>query len=190
MSNIQRLINITLLFCSLLSTIVSANEAILVNNLKACVVIKQELVRLQCFDDLTKTVTDDEYNKTHSNSQSSPSSQNTVTVSIADSIFIDNQVTPLTDKQIDDFSKEKVKKTPQQMATEVNAISLTISKLSKSIRGQWQILFTNGQQWQQKDTISLRLKKGDNVQLFKGALGTVFLKKHKTNKRIKVKRLK
>jgi hypothetical protein len=62
--------------------------------------------------------------------------------------------------------------------------------LSKSVRGQWQIYFTNGQYWQQKDNINLWLKVGDQVELIKGGLGAVFLKKHDINKRIKVRRLK
>lgn len=190
MLNTTKLINTILILLMLIPITVLANDSNLVTKLNTCMVIKQAVVRLQCFDDLTKTVTDYEYNTEHTISQNSKNENNQIVALLAGSEPVDNQISNLTAKQIDDFSKETVKKTPQQQAAVINTISLTINKLSKSIRGQWQIFFANGQQWQQKDNINLRLKVGDKVQLIKGALGAVFLKKYNTNKRIKVKRLK
>jgi hypothetical protein len=186
--------NTALMFFILTPMYVMASDISLINNLKTCAVIKKEAVRLQCFDDLTKKTRVFSYNEEYTLNQDSVSEINSSEINKANSLeanskLVDNQINPLTATQIDNFSKEKVKKTSQEIADEVNTISLTISKLSKSLRGQWKIFFANGQHWQQKDNINLRLKVGDKVQLIKGALGSVFLKKEDTNKRIKVRRL-
>ncbi len=181
------------MFIVLTPTAVMASDISLINNLKACAAIEKEAARLQCFDDITKSVlvsTDNKEDTISQGSEVSSSEINKTNTLIASTRLADKQTTPLTAKQIDDFAKEKLKKTSEQIAAEVNTINLTISKLSKSLRGQWKIFFANGQQWQQKDNINLRLKVGDKVQLSKGALGSVFLKKQNIKKRIKVTRLK
>jgi hypothetical protein len=192
--------NTALIFSILTPLYVMASDTSLINNLKTCAVIKKEAVRLQCFDDLTNKADVNNYKEELTINQGSESEINSSEIYssevdkanalVAKSKLVDTQARALTAEQIDDFSKEQVKKTPQQIADQVNTIELTISKLSKSVRGQWQIYFTNGQHWQQKDNINLRLKVGDQVKLTKGGLGAVFLKKHDINKRIKVRRLK
>ena len=99
-------------------------------------------------------------------------------------------ITGLTAEQVDSFSKEQVKKTAEESAKEIDSITLTISKLSKSPYGEWRITFENGQRWQQKDNYKLSLKTGQRVILTKGSLSSVYLQKENTTKRIKVKRLK
>jgi hypothetical protein len=198
MMNFIKLTSAVLMFIILTPTAVMASDTRLINNLKTCITIKKEAARLQCFDDVTKSAlvfTDTEEDTISRNSKINSSKSNSSEINktntlIASTKLVDNQTKPLTAKQVDDFSKEKVKKTSEQIAAEVNTISLTISKLSKSLRGQWKIFFANGQQWQQKDNTNLRLKVGDEVQLSKGVLGSVFLKKDNTNKRILVTRLK
>ncbi len=96
----------------------------------------------------------------------------------------------LTTQEVDSFAKEHVKKTEEELAKEINSISLTISKVSKTLRGELKITFSNGQKWQQKDSIRMKLKIGEKVSLHKGAFGSVYLQKESGNKRIKVKRLK
>ncbi|PKG85009.1 hypothetical protein CXF85_05200 [Colwellia sp. 75C3] len=146
----------------LISQTVLAKEAELDDKIKVCSEISQDAARLLCFDQLIDV----------SNSKLAP------------------QITALTAAQVDEFSKVHVKKTDKEIAEEINSITLTISTLSKTIRGQWKLTFKNGQKWQQKDTTKLRLNEGDLVVLTKGALGAVYLQKKNTNKRIKVKRLK
>ncbi len=140
---------------------VKASE--LADNVQACSQIKADQARLTCFDQLTNN------QKVIKKAQ---------------------QTNQLTATQVDSFSKEHVKKTAEEKANEILTIASTISKLTKTSRGQWKITFANGQKWQQKDTIKMKLKEGDQVTLTKGALSSVFLKKENTNKRIKVKRLK
>ena len=100
------------------------------------------------------------------------------------------KIVALTVIQVDEFSKSHIKKTDEEIAKEINSITLTISALSKTVHGQWKLTFKNGQKWLQKDSGRLRLKEGDLVVITKGALGAVYLQKENTNKRIKVKRLK
>lgn len=147
----------------LLSQTVLAKEDNLSDSIQGCVKISQDTARLACFDQLTDK---------------------------RSTISVEPAITALTTQQVDSFSKEQVKKTREEQAKEITTITLTISELTKTMRGQWKVTFTNGQKWQQKDTVTLRLKKGDKVILTKGALSSVFLQKENTNKRIKVKRLK
>jgi len=147
----------------LLPQVVSANEAELTAKLQLCSEINQNEARLSCFDQLASKQADEE---------------------------LAAQKTGLTAQQVDDFSKGHVIKTDEQRAKEINSITLTISKLTKTAQKQWKITFENGQKWLQKDGNRMKLKIGEVVTLHKGALGAVYLQKENANKRIKVKRLK
>ena len=148
---------------SLLSQTAIAEEKSLSDRVQACIKITQDTARLACFDQL---------------------------ISKASAKKAEAQITGLTAKQVDAFSKEQVKKTAEEKAKEIDSITLTISDLSKSPYGQWKITFENGQRWQQKDNYKLSLKTGQRVILTKGAISSVFLQKENGTKRIKVKRLK
>ncbi|WP_019029321.1 hypothetical protein [Colwellia piezophila] len=151
----------------------------LASDIKACSQISQDKARLTCFDKLGR------------GEQSASAVASTAVLSTA---AISTALTPrsskLNEQQIDAFAKEHVEKTAEEKANEILSISLTISKLVKTTRGQWKITFKNGQKWQQKDSTKLKLKLDDKVTLTKGALNSVYLQKENTNKRIKVKRLK
>lgn len=184
MINFTKLTSVILMVCSLTPQEAFANNATILENIMACSSIKEAKKRLHCFDQLSSVVSSTMAVEQHTVEQvelktANAAAQKTDTTSLA-----------LTAKQIDDFSKDSIKKTPDQLAAEINTITLTISKLTKSIRGQWQIFFTNGQQWQQKDNVRIRLKEGEIIELTKGGMGAVFLKQQNANKRIKVKRLK
>ncbi|KGJ97494.1 hypothetical protein [Colwellia psychrerythraea] len=155
--------------CVAVSTIllvqpVVAEESELVSKVQTCSKISDSQARLNCFDKLTDS--------------------RGVTENIADA------PSSLTEEQIDDFAKDHVQKSKEDLAKEINSITLVISKLTKSVRGQWKITFENGQRWQQQDASRIKLKQGNRVILTKGALGSVYMQKENTNKRIKVKRLK
>ena len=140
----------------------TSNQAAEIN---ICSQISQDKARLTCFDAL------------------SPQKKAVVSAPVT------SEKVPLTEQQLDDFGNDHVEKTKEELAKEINTITLTISKLTKTVRGQWKIIFENGQKWQQKDTAALTLSIGSRVILTKGAFGSVYLKKENTKKRIKVKRL-
>lgn len=144
------------------SAVLAENEKIS-DRIQDCVKISEDKARLTCFDQLT---------------------------SKSKTVSVEPEAIGLTAEQVDAFSKGQVKKTSEELASEINAITLTISKLSKTPYGQWKITFENGQKWQQKDNYKLSLKTGQRVVLTKGAITSVFLQKENTKKRIKVKRLK
>lgn len=159
----------TITACLAVSTIsllqpVAAEENELVNKVQTCSRISESQARLNCFDKLT---------------DSSALTENIATMPSS-----------LSEEQIDDFAKDHLKKSEEQRANEINTITLVISELSKSVRGKWKITFENGQKWQQHDASRITLKQGDQVVLTKGALGSVYMQKENSKKRIKVKRLK
>lgn len=172
---------------SLLSHTAIAEEESLSDRVQGCVKITQDTARLACFDQLTVK---------HSNKSVDLAVTPLVTPQVDSEVTqlaaqqVGSEVTELTAQQIDSFSKEQVKKTAEESAKEINSITLTISKLSKTPYGQWKITFDNGQKWKQKDNYQLSLKTGQRVILTKGSLSSVYLQKENTTKRIKVKRLK
>jgi len=146
---------------------VTAETVDLVSKVKACSQISDNKSRLTCFDALSNA------SRTVETSKPIPTVNSSV-----------------SEQAIDEFAKSHVQKTEEEEAKEVTTITLTISKLSKTVRDQWKISFVNGQKWQQKDSTRLKLTEGARVILTKGALGAVYLQKENSNKRIKVKRLK
>jgi hypothetical protein len=167
MKSIEKLSLCTFVGCLLLSQTVFSKQPELAAKVKACSQVSDNLARLNCFDQLT----------TKQNYQAPLSKKTTSKVE-------------LTAQQVDSFSKEQVEKTAEEKAKEIKAISLTISSLGKNQRDKWKITFDNGQKWQQTDAVKLKLKKGEEITLTKGALSSVYLQKEGSNKRIKVKRLK
>jgi len=91
-------------------------------------------------------------------------------------------------KQIDDFSKQHIKKTKEERGPD--SIVATISKVKQLIRGQWVVYLENGQKWQQADTGKIKLKVGNIIRLKKGSMGAVYLYKEGGHRNIRVKRLK
>jgi len=157
------LVSFLFLTHTLFTQAVFANKDTLTDKILACSQVSDNKNRLTCFDALT--------NK--------------------DDVLIAVTSEPkLTKKQIDSFSKGHIKKTNEELAKEINTITLTISELSKNLYGKWNITFGNEQKWQQKDGITLNLKVGQRVVLTKGAFSAIYLQKENTNKRIQVKRLR
>ena len=62
--------------------------------------------------------------------------------------------------------------------------------MQKTPYGKLIITLETGQVWRQTNSTSLRLKPGQEVYVEEGALGSYFLGKESSNKRIRVKRLK
>lgn len=167
---VMNLLTCTALISGLaLPFIVQAKAPHLAAEINTCSQISQDQARLTCFDALTQ-------------SKTLPAETTSKAVT--------SEKLPLTEQQIDEFAKGHVEKSKEELAKEINSITLTISELTKTLRGQWKIVFENGQKWQQKDNNKFKLKIGQRVTLTKGALSAIFLQKENSNKRIKVKRLK
>jgi len=160
-------------FFSFSSTDIFANKnENLFYRLANCTQILNDQNRLICFDKLAKKNT-----------------------ALLTSVKVNNkpvlQIEPVTlknSKQIDNFSKQHLKKTKEERGP--NSILATISNVKQLIRGQWVISFENGQKWQQTDSAKIKLKEGNNIRLEKGSLGAVYLFKENSHRNIRVKRLK
>lgn len=96
--------------------------------------------------------------------------------------------TPKNTEEVNTFAKEHLKKSDSEQT--LQSIKSSITKLKKLIRGQWVIDLENGQKWQQKDNVKIKLKVGYTVIMKKGALGTVYLSKEGSKRSMRVKRLK
>ena len=70
----------------------------------------------------------------------------------------------------------------------VEKITSVISAIQKTPYGKLIVTLESGQVWRQTNNTTLRLKRGQEVYVEEGALGSYFLGKESSNKRIRVKR--
>jgi len=171
------LVLVPIIFCIQPFSSYANNAASLSAKLSQCGAISQDNKRLACFDallaaDVMKKAPAAKANKAE-----------VLVVPVT-------KVQPkLTEKQqIDGFAKEHLKKSKEEQGPE--AISSSITKLKKLLRGQWVVSLANGQKWQQIDNNKLKLKVGNIVHLKKGMMRAVYLSKEGSNRSISVKRLK
>jgi hypothetical protein len=91
---------------------------------------------------------------------------------------------------VEEFGSENIDSKAEQQVKELNQVIFTIKSLKKTARGQWNIIFNNGQLWKQASSDTIRLVVGNKVEVSKAALGSYKLKKVGSNRSIRVKRLK
>lgn len=162
---------VKLAYCALVSCLLSqtvyAQQTDLAAKVTSCSKISENQARLNCFDELLIK----QAPKVQPAKVAAPKAA-------------------LTTEQVDSFAKVHLKKTKEELAKEIDQITLVVSKVKKNAYGKMLITFDNGQRWQQKDSNRMKLSTGATVTLHKGALSSVYLQKENGNKRIKVKRLK
>lgn len=150
-----------------------ANENFeLADYLSSCTQIENNEQRLLCFDKLAQN------SVVHSNAIK------VTNEAVAKVARVKSEKT----KQVDNFSKDDLKKTSEEQGPE--SITATISQAKQLIRGQWVLHLENEQKWQQLGSTKINLKAGDSIRLKKGSLGAVYLNKEGSHRRIRVKRLK
>ncbi|MFT4810429.1 MAG: hypothetical protein ACI9LX_003795 [Paraglaciecola sp.] len=84
------------------------------------------------------------------------------------------------------FGKEDIQR-PEDV---INQIKANVIKIQKAPYGELIITLENGQVWRQTDSIRFRLSTDELVIIERGSLGSFFIGKEDTNKRIRAKRLK
>lgn len=154
------------------STVFADVNGDLVGSFSHCLKISNDEQRLVCFDQLAQ-------NNVMASSSTKMSDE---------SVSQKRQVKSEEAKQIDDFSKEDLKKTQEEKGPD--SITAIISNVKQLIRGEWVVYLENGQKWQQQDSARFKLKVGDSVRLKKGSMGAVYLFKEGSSRNIRVKRLK
>jgi hypothetical protein len=89
-------------------------------------------------------------------------------------------------QQQESFGKEQLKH-PENRIKQFKA---KVIKIQKTHYGKLIITIENGQVWRQTDGTRFRLSTDELVIIERGALGSFFIGKEKTNQRIRVKRVK
>jgi hypothetical protein len=72
----------------------------------------------------------------------------------------------------------------------IKEIQAQVVLVKKGTYGKQIITLNNGQVWRQTDSTYLKLRKGQAIIIKRGAMGSFFIGKHSTNKRIRAKRIK
>jgi hypothetical protein len=204
------LLRVFTFFMMLLSVNSLANNT---ENLIKCAEQKDSLVRLLCYDEIVELlkkndldtikkvgldVNDPISSSTPSVTPSATSSAtplvegktanttlNTLSPEKANSVKNNTASTA-----VEEFGSENIESKAEQQAKELNQVIFTIKSLKKTARGQWNIIFNNGQLWKQASSDTIRLVVGNKVEVSKAALGSYKLKKVGSNRSIRVKRLK
>jgi hypothetical protein len=203
------LLRVFTFFMMLLSVNSLANNT---ENLIKCAEQKDSLVRLLCYDEIVELlkkndldtikkvgldVNDPISSSTPSVTPSATSSAtplvegktanttlNTLSPEKANSVKNNTASTA-----VEEFGSENIESKAEQQAKELNQVIFTIKSLKKTARGQWNIIFNNGQLWKQASSDTIRLVVGNKVEVSKAALGSYKLKKVGSNRSIRVKRL-
>jgi quercetin dioxygenase-like cupin family protein len=72
----------------------------------------------------------------------------------------------------------------------VEQISAKVIEIQKAPYGELIITIEGGQVWRQKNRARFKLSEGEVITIERGALGSFFIGKEDTNRRIRVKRMK
>ncbi len=184
----------------LLSSITTVQAQDIVSQLQACRAQTDNAVRLACYDKLAvKYAEENIKNDLHvtkvitpnSNAATPPvttptKSPTTPPVSVSTEKRPPADDYASRDDQVKRFGLSKVIE-PQE---KIEKITSVITSVQKNPYGKLIITLETGQVWRQTNSTSLRLKPGQEVYVEEGALGSYFLGKESSNKRIRVKRSK
>jgi hypothetical protein len=84
------------------------------------------------------------------------------------------------------FGKEGIKR-PEDI---IKQLKVKVIKIQKAPYGELIITFENGQVWRQTDSMRFKLSTDEMIIIERGALGSFFIGKENTNRRIRAKRVK
>lgn len=157
----------------------------LISEMQACRTKANNTARLACYD--TLTLPSEKHHIPSQAGNSSPpakpiadTASKTQSASSADSAAS----TVTRESQVKNFGLAKVIE-PQD---KVEKITSLVSAVQKNPYGKLIVTLESGQVWRQTNSTTLRLKPGQEVYVEEGALGSYFLGKESSNKRIRVKR--
>jgi hypothetical protein len=193
--------------CVLLAIFVSpigvANT--LLDELSICAKKSDSLQRLVCYDKLTKETNNRQPQQHQSTSEvvtakkvdngvsllqkklseatqeGIKASKKLPTVELQSTHVIDAKI-----KQQEQFGKRSI----QRSEDLVEQIKAKVVKIQKAPYGELIITVEGGQVWRQKGSARFKLSEGEMITIERGALGSFFIGKEDTNRRIRVKRTK
>ncbi|MCY7295358.1 hypothetical protein [Alteromonas sp. a30] len=152
--------------------------------MKKCSQVDNSLKRLVCYDQLNQKANgyQDSQLPTQVNRQGPPQGRN-------QSAQVYQQVPQYASNQandpVDNFGKPILETIKRE---DLDSLSAQVTEIKKDRRGKLTITLDNGQVWQQTDSKSILLRKGNSVVLEKGLLGAYFLKESSSTNRIRVER--
>ncbi|WP_166424441.1 hypothetical protein [Paraglaciecola sp. 20A4] len=171
------------------SAISGVNAQDIISELHDCRAENNDTLRLACYDKLSSI----NYQDSERHTQASVSNKPAVVVSTPQPIVKKEMAKPLAsqsfasrDNQVKNFGLAKVIEPEQKIAK----ITADVIDTKKDPYGKLIVSLENGQVWRQTGNSTLRIKIGDQVYVEEGILGSYFLSKESSNKRIRVKRSK
>jgi hypothetical protein len=158
----------------------SAQAQSLISELQACRAETNSTARLACYDNLPLTSAPQQAVKKAQDQLASSKSAPAVTHKAKQA----PQPEASRQNQVKNFGLDKV----IEPKDKVEKITSVISAIQKTPYGKLIVTLESGQVWRQTNNTTLRLKPGQEVYVEEGALGSYFLGKESSNKRIRVKR--
>jgi dihydroneopterin aldolase len=191
--------------CVLLAIFVSpigvANT--LLDELSICAKKSDSLQRLVCYDKLTKETNNRQPQQHQSTleviaAKKGDSSVNLARKDLSEATKASKKLPPVklnsTDvidvtikqQKQEEFGKENIQRS-ENLVEQINA---KVIKIQKAPYGELIITIEGGQVWRQKNRARFKLSEGEMITIERGALGSFFIGKEDTNRRIRVKRTK
>lgn len=176
------------------------------DKLLICAQNSDSLQRLVCYDKLTESLKVKEVKEQYIQSpriNQNSAQQTTEPKVVAKSVAVAVKTQPVESQEvkINQAARKAVaqeeaalakfghedKQVPEEL---IERIQAKVSKLSKSVYGQYIITLDNQQVWRQTDKTRMKLSKGQNIDIERGLMGSFFMGTEQVNKRIRVKRVK
>jgi len=179
---IKKIIAIAFLM-SLVSNTSFANS---LESLMKCAETKDSLVRLVCYDNVVKLL-----NKVESPSNINLASVQAVT-KVNDPVAKVNHPVVNVNVQTKEekFGSEHLASNSKNKNDDLKQVIFTVKSAKKVVHNKWKITFDNDQVWKQAGSGYIKLTAGDRVELSKGALSAIHLKKLGSKRSIRVRRTK
>ncbi|GLS82287.1 hypothetical protein [Paraferrimonas haliotis] len=175
---------------ALLSTSVLAkNESPLPKQLQSCASIESSLQRLDCYDNLARSVSKPAASASISSEKTAPATSATAASVVASTPVVtpaqNSEAVKTTQQKVDEFGAKK----KPQADKELQEITSTISVIKRDPYKRLRLTLANKQVWAQTDYERLSIRTGDKVIIEKGAFGGFKLRKADGGKKISVKRV-
>ncbi|WP_339773063.1 hypothetical protein [uncultured Paraglaciecola sp.] len=173
----------------LFSAVSSVNAQDIISELNVCRAENNNTQRLACYDKLSSTNPKD----IKSHGQAVVINKTNTVVSTSLPVVKKETAKPEVsqsyasrDNQVKNFGLAKVIEPEQK----IEKITADVIGTKKDPYGKLIVSLENGQVWRQTGNSTLRIRTGDQVYVEEGMLGSYFLSKESSNKRIRVKRSK
>jgi hypothetical protein len=185
--------NIIIIISLLLTTLITQTQtqAQTISNLIVnCGKETDSVKRLVCYDSLAKKIAKNppvtQNIKSHVPIKESTASATSAPTSTAETSVTSENQSEAMSGAVSRFGMER------QIAREEadDIIYAHVSSIKKDYYGKLSVELDNSQTWKQSDSNRIRLEVGERLYIQRGALGSFFMSKDDTNRRVRVKRTK